>query len=108
MKYIGLERVRDVMREALGEKSLGERAMTREVNIMWQDGMIGAAARCGFVLVWCGEGLDDVVFWKEEMSGREGEERERGERIAGAGGVGQAVGELLYGNCSEENNQWFS
>lgn len=43
MEYIGLERVRDVMREVVAEKSLGERAMTREVNIvrwmgrlMWQ------------------------------------------------------------------------
>ena len=34
MEYIGLERGRDVIRKAVAEKSLGERAMTREVNIV--------------------------------------------------------------------------
>lgn len=38
MEYIGLERERDVMREAVAERSLGERAMTREVNIVWRSG----------------------------------------------------------------------
>lgn len=38
MEYIGLERDRDVMREAVAEKILGERAMTRVVNIMWRNG----------------------------------------------------------------------
>ena len=35
MEYIGLERGRGVMREAVAEKSLGERAMARrDVNIV--------------------------------------------------------------------------
>ena len=34
MEYIGLERGRDVIRAAGAEKSLGERAMKREVNIV--------------------------------------------------------------------------
>lgn len=34
MEYIGLERGRDVMRAAFGDKSLGERARRREVNIV--------------------------------------------------------------------------
>ena len=35
---MGLERVKDVMREAVAEKSLGERATTREINIVWKSG----------------------------------------------------------------------
>lgn len=38
MEYIGLERETDVMREAVAESSLGESAITREVNIVWRRG----------------------------------------------------------------------
>ena len=38
MEYIGLERGRGVMREVAAEKSLDERAMTREVNIVRRGG----------------------------------------------------------------------
>ena len=51
IEYIGLERGRDLMRAAVVEKRLGERANRREVTIMQAEGMIGvwridSALRC--------------------------------------------------------------
>ena len=64
---MGLERGRDVMREAVAEKSLGERAMTREVNIVRRtDVATSGGVSLVFVKEWTCAAFHEDCLRKDE------------------------------------------